>query len=132
MIEVIEKARMLGEAIRDSAEYKEMQLREAEAETDPAANALKQQIREMNIEYQKTLERLETADMSVLEAMQGEMDASKKVLAELPSIRARDAARMQFSRLMEQVNNVMQYILYGEISSTSGCGGNCSGCAGCQ
>ena len=41
MIEVVEKTRELGEAIVASKEYREMQLAEAEAESDPAAVQLR-------------------------------------------------------------------------------------------
>ncbi|MBQ7487595.1 MAG: YlbF family regulator [Clostridia bacterium] len=126
MIEVIERSRALGEAIVASDAFKAMQLAESEAESDPAA-----------VQMESTLEGLtaqlrQTMDEESRDEIARQMDDLRQALSELPVIRQRDDARADFSRLMEQVNNILQFTITGEISALSRCSGNCSGCAGCH
>ena len=61
-------------------------------------------------------------------------DAADEASSELESlettIRLRQA-QLSFNQLIEQVNQVLQFIVTGK-TETGGCGGNCSGCAGCH
>ena len=125
MIEVVEKTRELGEAIVASKEYREMQLAEAEAESDPAAVQLENSVREAVGLLQRETEDARRQELSL------QLEALKQSLAALPVIERRDRAREGFSRLMEQVNNVLQFTITGEISALSSCSGNC-GSGGCR
>ncbi|MBO5536135.1 MAG: YlbF family regulator [Clostridia bacterium] len=124
MIEVVEKTRELGEAIVASKEYREMQLAEAEAESDPAAVQLENSVREAVGLLQRETEDARRQELSL------QLEALKQSLAALPVIERRDRAREGFSRLMEQVNNVLQFTITGEISALSSCSGNCGSCGG--
>jgi len=126
MIEVVEKTRELGEAIVASKEYREMQLAEAEAESDPAAVQLENSVREAVGLLQRETEDARRQELSL------QLEALKQSLAALPVIERRDRAREGFSRLMEQVNNVLQFTITGEISALSSCSGNCGSCGGCR
>ena len=61
-------------------------------------------------------------------------DAADEAASELESlettIRLRQA-QLSFNQLIEQVNQVLQFIVTGK-TETRGCGGNCSGCSGCH
>ena len=126
MIEVVEKTRELGEAIVASKEYREMQLAEAEAESDPAAVQLENSVREAVGLLQRETEDTRRQELSL------QLEALKQSLAALPVIERRDRAREGFSRLMEQVNNVLQFTVTGEVAQDTRCSGNCGGCSGCR
>ncbi|MBQ9066423.1 MAG: YlbF family regulator [Clostridia bacterium] len=126
VLQVVEKTRELGEAIVASGEYREMQIAEAEAKSDPAAVQLENSIRELVSMLQKETDETERLELS------RQLEALKQSLAALPVINRRDRAREGFSRLMEQVNNVLQFTITGEISALSSCSGNCGSCHGCS
>ena len=126
IIDVVEKTRELGEAIVASEAFREMQLAEAEAGSDPAAAQLEQSINETISILRSELSEEQRQEVST------QLEALKQSLASLPVIERRDRARESFSRLMEQVNNVLQFTITGEISVLNSCSGNCSSCGGCR
>ncbi len=126
IIDVVEKTRELGEAIVASEAFREMQLAEAEAGNDPAAAQLEQSINETISILRSELSEEQRQEVST------QLEALKQSLASLPVIERRDRARESFSRLMEQVNNVLQFTITGEISVLNSCSGNCSSCGGCR
>ena len=125
MIEVIERSRALGEAIVNSDAFRAMQLAESEAESDPAVKTIEQSVKEMTDRLKSTPDGEERL------AISSQLEALKQSLTALPAIERRDRAREGFSRLMEQVNNILQFTITGEISALSSCSGNCGGCSGC-
>ena len=126
IIDVVEKTRELGEAIVASEAFREMQLAEAEAGNDPAAAQLEQSINETISILRSELSEEQRQEVST------QLETLKQSLASLPVIERRDRARESFSRLMEQVNNVLQFTITGEISVLNSCSGNCSSCGGCR
>jgi cell fate (sporulation/competence/biofilm development) regulator YmcA (YheA/YmcA/DUF963 family) len=126
MIEVINRSRALGEAIVASDAFKAMQLAESEAQSDPAAVQMENAIAGLAEQLRQAAD-----DAQRLNVTQ-QMDALRQALSELPVIQQRDEARAGFSRLMEQVNNILQFTITGEISTLSSCSGNCGGCQGCH
>ena len=51
-------------------------------------------------------------------------------LTEMPSIQAMNEAQTEFSKLLTQVNQVLRFIITGQVDDGSSCGGNCSSCGG--
>ena len=50
-------------------------------------------------------------------------------LIEMPSIKAMNDAQTEFSNLLTQVNQVLRFIITGQVDD-GGCGGNCASCGG--
>ena len=48
-------------------------------------------------------------------------------LIEMPSIKAMNDAQTEFSNLLTQVNQVLRFIITGQVDD-GGCGGNCAAC----
>ena len=114
MSKVTDCARALGEAIVASEEYKNMQITESAAMSDPAvADAMARYM-----EVKNTLGEVmcqADADADLIAQYGQELDA-------IPN----------FSEMMNQVNSVLEYIITGELPQQGGCSGNCSGCSGCH
>ena len=54
-------------------------------------------------------------------------------MKEIDEVQELNRAREQFSGLVNQVNQVLRFILTGEMGDGEGdCTGNCSSCAGCR
>ena len=111
MSKVTECARELGQAIVDSEEYKNMQLCEKAAMSDPA---------------------VAQAMSRYLEAKGQEMDDAQQALNQMPAVDAMTNARQAFSELMNQVNHVLEFMITGEVEQSGGCSGNCASCGGCH
>ena len=131
MSKVTDCARALGEAIVESEEYKNMQLNENAAMSDP-------QVAEKMSRYLEIKEALGALmcqpepDPEVMARYGQEMDEIQQELNAMPVVDAMTTSRQQFSELMNTVNRVLEFIIPGEVAQSGGCSGNCSGCAGCH
>lgn len=130
MNKVQECARALGEAIVASEEYKNMQLAEQEAMSDPAATEAMSRFMEIRTAMNEAMSQPEP-DAEQIARYGKEMDEIQQTLNSMPSIDAMTASRQQFSALMNQVNKILEFIITGEVEQ-GGCSGNCSGCSGCH
>ena len=131
MSKVTDCARALGEAIVASEEYKNMQITENAAMSDPAvADAMARYM-----EVKNTLGEVmcqPDADANLISQYGQEMDEIQQQLTAMPAVDAMTTARQKFSEMMNQVNSVLEYIITGELPQQGGCSGNCSGCSGCH
>ena len=131
MSKVTDCARALGEAIVASEEYKNMQITESAAMSDPAvADAMARYM-----EVKNTLGEVmcqPDADANLISQYGQEMDEIQQQLTAMPAVDAMTTARQKFSEMMNQVNSVLEYIITGELPQQGGCSGNCSGCSGCH
>lgn len=129
MSKVTDCARELGQAIVDSEEYKNMQICEKAAMSDPAvAQAMSR--------YLEAKEQLHTAmangNADEIAHFGQEMDDAQQALNQMPAVDAMTNARQSFSELMNQVNHVLEFMITGEVEQSSGCSGNCASCGGCH
>lgn len=129
MSKVTDCARELGQAIVDSKEYKNMQICEKAAMSDPAvAQAMSR--------YLEAKEQLHTAmaagNADEIAQFGQEMDDAQQSLNQMPAVDAMTNARQSFSELMNQVNHVLEFMITGEVEQSSGCSGNCASCGGCH
>ena len=131
MSKVTDCARALGEAIVASEEYKNMQITESAAMSDPAvADAMARYL-----EIKNTLGEVmcqPDADANLISKYSQEMDEIQQSLSAMPAVDAMTSARQKFSEMMNQVNSVLEFIITGELPQQGGCSGNCSGCSGCH
>ena len=131
MSKVTECARALGEAIVASEEYKNMQLTESAAMSDPAvAKAMARYLELKN--NLSTVMCSPDADAETISTLGSEMDEIQQTLSAMPAVDAMTTARQQFSEIMNQVNRILEYVITGELPQQGGCSGNCGGCSGCH
>ncbi|MBQ2834998.1 MAG: YlbF family regulator [Clostridia bacterium] len=131
MSKVTECARALGEAIVESEEYKNMQVTEAAAMSNPEVAAAMSRFLELKEALGNAMCQPDT-DADLISRYGKEMDEVQQTLNAMPIVEDMTRSRQQFSELMNQVNRVLEYIITGELQQGGGCSGNCSGCSGCH
>ena len=131
MSKITDCARALGEAIVASEEYKNMQVTEAAAMSDPAVTEAMARYMELKNKLGEVMSSPD-ADADTISTLGREMDEVQQKLTAMPAVDAMTTARQQFSEVMNQVNRVLEYIITGELPQQGGCSGNCSGCSGCH
>lgn len=134
MNEVFQKTRELGEALMKSEEYATMKACEDAA----AGNELAARTMGLYLEKRGALEKLMMSDnpnpkeMSELSA---EMEAIQEALQSIEDISRLTEARAAFNKLIAQVNQVLRFIITGEMeqpAEESSCTGSCATCHGCD
>ena len=133
MNQVFLKTRELGEALKQSEEYLAMkQCEERAMQNAQAAFTMGKYIESKN-QVQELL-ITQNPDTELLRRISDEMDAYQEQLQAIDDITTLTQARQTFSDLIEQVNQVLRFIVTGEMADedeNSGCGGSCSTCGGC-
>ena len=131
MSQVTDCARALGEAIVASDEYKNMQITEKAAMTDPAVAEAMGRYLELK-EALNDVMRQEEPDPELIARYGSEMDEVQRAMNAMPAIDAMTASRQKFSELMKSVNQILEFIVTGEVAQGGGCSGNCASCGGCH
>ena len=122
MSKVTDCARALGEAIVASEEYKNMQVTESAAMSDPAVADLMARYMEVKNTLGEVMCQPD-ADANLISKYGQEMDEIQQQLTAMPAVDAMTTARQKFSELMNQVNSVLEYIITGELPQQGGCSG---------
>lgn len=129
---VFQKTRELGEALLQSDEYKAMK----QIEDQAMGNRQAAETMGKYIEAKNEIEELlmgDDPDPEQLRALSDRMDALQEQLQMIDDIQALTEARNNFSALIDQVNNVLKFIITGQMDdpdAEGGCSGSCSGCGG--
>ena len=131
MSKVTDCARALGEAIVASDEYKNMQISEQAAMSDPAVAEAMSRYLELKEELGNVMCQSDP-NPELMTSLSQQMDDIQQKLNAMEVVEAMTTSRQQFSELMNQVNRVLEYIITGELPQQGGCSGNCSGCSGCH
>ena len=131
MSKVTDCARALGEAIVASEEYKNMQVTESAAMSDPAVTAAMARFLELKELISQEM-RKEEQDAEQIARYGEEMDDVQRELNAMPAVDAMTSSRQSFSDMMNQVNRILEFIITGETQQSGGCSGNCSSCGGCH
>ena len=131
MSKVIDCARALGVAIVASEEYRQMQITENAAMSDPAVTEAMGRYLELKSAVEACM-REEEPDAERIAQLGMEMDEAQRQMNAMPAVDAMTEARQRFSEMMNQVNHVMQFIITGEVETGGGCSGNCGSCGGCH
>jgi cell fate (sporulation/competence/biofilm development) regulator YlbF (YheA/YmcA/DUF963 family) len=128
---VFEKTRELGEALKQSEAYARMQAAEAKAMQNMEAAEMMAQYLEKRGQIQEMME-VENPDPAVMQRLSNEMDEIQERLQMIDDIVELTTARGEFNALIGQINQVLQFIVTGEMEQPSGCSGSCATCAGCH
>ena len=131
MSKITDCARALGEAIIASDEFKNMQITENAAMSDPAVAEGMARYMELKNKLSQVMCSPD-ADAETISALGKEMDEVQQTLSAMPAVDAMTTARQQFSEVMNPVNRILEYVITGELPQQGGCSGNCSGCSGCH
>ena len=127
---VFQKTRELGQALVESDIYKHMKDMENQAmKNQEAADTLGKYLEKRN-QIQEMLSQ-ENPDPAVMKALSDEMDDLQDRLQMIDDIVQLNQARNEFSNLINQVNQVLQFIVTGTLDEPStGCTGSCASCGG--
>lgn len=128
-VELFEKARLLGEALLDSEEYRRLQSKQDLVNQNPEAQELFTQYNEMQKAVEMMLQQNEV-DSVAMKTMSQRIEQCRGELQQLPDVIEMAQAQTDFQTLMNQVNQVIRYIITGELGD-SNCTGDCSTCSSC-
>ncbi len=126
---VFQKTRELGQALTESEIYKKMKEAEDRAMQNQEAADTMTKYLEKRTQIQEILTQ-ENPDPAVMKSLSDEMDALQERLQMIDDIAQLTEARNNFSNLIAQVNQVLQFIVTGTMDEESGCTGSCSSCGG--
>jgi len=123
MENILEKARELGQLIKESPEMQRMNAAEAAFEQDAALQAL--------IDEYQAQERasLVSTDDAFSEAITQRMQELYAQVEANPVYAEYIAAQTEVNRLMNLVNSEINFVITGQ---REGCSGSCESCAGCH
>ncbi len=127
MAEIFEKARELGEAIIESAEYKELKKAELEQEEDAEAMALLKEYSELRTSLAQEIQKGDVSEEEMASIRERLEEAYEKVTTN-DHITAYINAQKTFQAIIDQMNNIISFHITGKMPG--GCSGNCSSCGG--
>lgn len=130
MDKVFDKTRELGEALLESECYLKMKAAEEKAMGNREAAQLMGELLERRTGIQEMMQQ-PNPDPAALKRLSDEMDAIQEKLQMMDDIVELTQARSEFTGLINQINQVLQFIVTGKMDD-DGCSGDCSACSGCH
>ena len=127
---VFEKTRELGQALLESETYKNMKAAEDKAMANQEAAQLMSQMLEHRSSIQQMMQAT-NPDPVALKRLSDEIDGIQERLQMMDDIVALTQARSEFTDLINQINQVLQFIVTGRMDDGD-CAGDCSACSGCH
>ncbi len=127
---VFQKTRELGEALLESEVYKRMKAAEEKAMKNAEAAQMMGAMLERRSEIQEMMQT-PNPDPAVLKRLSDEMDEIQEKLQMMDDIVELTQSRSEFNGLINQVNQVLQFIVTGRMDEGD-CSGDCSSCGGCH
>ena len=129
---VFEKTRELGEALMASDEYRAMKAAEDAAMANAEAAGLMSRYLETKSKLEEILHSGEP-DPEAISELGSAMEDIQGQFQNVPDIIEMNRARDEFDNLINQVNQVLHFIITGETEeNTEGCTGSCATCPGCH
>ncbi len=129
MAEIFEKARELGEAIIESAEYKELKKAELEQEEDAEAMALLKEYSELRTSLAQEIQKGDVSEEEMASIRERLEEAYEKVTTN-DHITAYINAQRTFQAIIDQMNNIISFHITGKMPGS--CSGDCSSCGSCH
>ena len=128
---VFQKTRELGQALMESEAYQKMKAAEDRAmQNQEAARTMGEYLEKR--QALQTMMQSENPDPGALKRISDEMDEAQERLQMMDDIVALTEARNAFNALIGQINQVLQFIVTGEMQVPTGCSGSCASCPGCH
>lgn len=127
MAEIFEKAKELGEAIIESAEYKELRRAEMEQENDEEALGLLKEYNEVRSALAAEIQKGDVSEERIA-FIREELETAYEKMTTNDRITAYINAQRTFQAVIEQMNNIISFHITGKMPG--GCSGSCSSCGG--
>lgn len=127
MAEIFEKARELGEAIIESAEYKELKAAELAQEQDENALTLLKEYSDVRSRLAAEIQKGDVSEERVAQIRE-ELETAYEKMTTNDAITAYINAQRTFQAIIDQMNNIISFHITGKMPG--GCSGNCSSCGG--
>ena len=131
MDKVFEKTRELGQALLECETYQRLKAAEDKAMQNAEAAAAMSEYLEKRSDIQAMMQT-DNPDPGALKRLSDEMDEAQQRLQMIDDILTLNEARSAFDGLIGQVNQVLQFIVTGNLEQPSGCSGSCATCSGCH
>ena len=128
-MDILEKARELGEMLAASDEYKRMQTAEKAKNESPEAVKLLGDYNKMASEFAMKVQSAEPTK----EEMENYRDSLGKAFSELdanPVVHEFIEAKKNFDELMKNINSIIAF--YVVPKGQGSCSGDCGSCGGCH
>ena len=127
---IYEKARELGQLLKDSRAYADMRSAEDKANVNPELVGYSGEYEQMRFRMQEmALE--EVPDQDVINGLREQMEDLQDKMMQQADMKALQDARNEFTAVMNEVNRELQGVLSPESLESSCGGGGCSSCSGC-
>ncbi len=138
-MDVIALARQLGAALQQDERYIAFKEAQKANEEDTALNELISQLQLLQVSFQHEASK-EDKDESKLEVMDKQFGQLYAKVMQNPNMKAYETAAGEIDSLMRYINAIFTLCLQGEdpetceppVEQEHDCGGDCSGCSGCQ
>lgn len=127
---IYEKARELGELIKESDVFKGMREAEEKANNNAELVAFSGEYEQLRMQIQE-LTIMDEPDYDEIGEVSKQMDAVQAQMMQNEYMKDLQVARNEFTQLMNLVNRELQGVLSPETLD-EGCSGSCSSCAGCH
>ncbi len=131
MDNVFAKTRELGEALLNSETYQRMKQAEDRAMQNTEAAETMARFLEKRQALQALMQS-ENPDPGAMKRLSDEMDEAQARMQMIDDIIALTQARNEFNGLINQINQVLQFIVTGRMDEPEGCSGSCDTCSGCH
>lgn len=128
-VEVFDKARELGHLLSDTPEYDRLQLARTAYDNDKTIREQQELLAKMADQMDEMMESGDY-DQNTLATMRQQLRRVEKEIDAHPLAVELGKAKEDFTAMMQEVNQVVHFVITGELPPTpthSGCGG-CSGC----
>lgn len=127
-MDIIEKARELGEMIQESEQMAKMKDMEAKQAADETAQTL---LQEFNLERMNLARDMQSGKLSQEDAVKKNNAAFDAILEKSPVLKQYVEAKGEFDNLVNQINGVLNFYITGQDQDQS-CTHDCGTCGGCH
>ena len=132
MDNVFLKTRELAQALMESDQYKRLEKAQERCSEDAAASKLVEELMEARSALRREMTS-DAPDPMKMKRLSDEADAIQEQLELFDDVTELNLARDEFYNLIGQVNQVLQFIVTGNMEGPDeSCTGNCAGCGGCH
>lgn len=128
-MDILDQAKVLGQMIAESDEYKKMKQAEAAQLADETAQSQLAAYNELTNEFAMKV-KVGEPSKEEMEQYKERLTAEYKKLNENPTIKEYIFTQQAFDALMKKINGIIaQYVV---PQGNGSCGGNCASCGGCH
>ena len=133
-MEIIEMARELGKAIQQQSVYKDMMLAKNNNDNDQQLQNLIGEFNLARLALNEEMNKTEK-DQKKIEKLDAKVKDIYAQVMKNPHMFAYSQAKNAVNELMNQINMILMMAVNGQDPDkeiSTGCSGNCNGCAGCH